>query len=132
MAAKPCLLCAAVFLYYMLFLRLLYSEVGFTISRQSRSPRSSALTSISAVAIFVATGTLCMSHSRSRLFSTSRVGAVGEVSRKTAAGQFRHMIRGMKFAGLLRVHRKEAFYFQPGGFRYIFACRIGGTQGMFA
>ena len=47
------------------FLRRLYSERGLTNSRQLRSPRSTAQISTSAVAILVATGTLCTSHRRS-------------------------------------------------------------------
>ena len=44
---------------------LLSAERGFTISLQSRSPLSSAVIITSAVAIFVATGTLYTSHIRS-------------------------------------------------------------------
>ena len=53
------------------FLRRLYSERGFMTSRQSRSPRSSAMTSTSAVAMLVATGMLYRSHMRSSSCSVS-------------------------------------------------------------
>ena len=53
------------------FLRRLYSERGFMTSRQSRSPRSSAMISTSAVAMLVATGMLYMSHIRSSSCSVS-------------------------------------------------------------
>ncbi len=49
--------------YIFLCLRL-YSERGFMTSRQSRSPRSSAMIRTSAVAILVATGMLYISHIR--------------------------------------------------------------------
>ena len=53
------------------FLRRLYSERGFMTSRQSRSPRSRAMISTSAVAMLVATGMLYMSHIRSSSCSVS-------------------------------------------------------------
>ena len=48
---------------YALFLRL-YADLGLMTSRQSKSPRSSAMISASAVAILVATGMLYISHIR--------------------------------------------------------------------
>ena len=53
------------------FLRRLYSERGFMTSRQSRSPRSRAMISTSAVAMLVATGMLYRSHIRSSSCSVS-------------------------------------------------------------
>lgn len=53
------------------FLFLLYSERGLRMSRQSRSPRSSAIISTSAVAILVATGILYISHIRCSSLSDS-------------------------------------------------------------
>ena len=62
----------ALYLFYLAcFLRRLYSERGFMISRQSRSPRSSAMISTSAVAMLVATGMLYRSHIRSSSCSVS-------------------------------------------------------------
>ena len=49
----------------------LYSERGLRISRQSRSPRSSAIISTSAVAMLVATGMLYISHIRCSSLSDS-------------------------------------------------------------
>ena len=60
------------FVYYFLAL-------GFTIFLQSRSPRSIAIMSISAIAILVATGTLLMSHRRRRLYSASSKFSFGSV-----------------------------------------------------
>ena len=59
----------------------LYSERGLRISRQSRSPRSSAIISTSAVAMLVATGMLYISHIRCSSLSDS-LYAEGLVSRK--------------------------------------------------
>ena len=58
-----------------LLLLLLFLLRGFTISRQSRSPRSSARTRISPVAMFVATGMLYISQRRSSSISV-RVGSL--------------------------------------------------------
>ena len=59
------------FIYAFLLRFWLYSERGFITSRQSRSPRSSAMMSTSAVAILVATGMLYISHIRSNSCSVS-------------------------------------------------------------
>lgn len=50
---------------------LLYSDLGFMTSRQSKSPRSRAMISTSAVAILVATGILYISHIRNSSCSVS-------------------------------------------------------------
>ena len=56
-------------LYYISWQKVLYSNYLYT-SRQSKSPRSSDLINISAVAKLVAKGILCISHNLKILFTS--------------------------------------------------------------